>query len=74
MVDGFGGFEEEDALVVALEIARYVTRRVLIDNGSSTYIIYLPAFQQMKIAKDKLFPFDTLLIGFTGSRVYPQGE
>uniref|UniRef100_A0A2N9FY65 RNase H type-1 domain-containing protein n=1 Tax=Fagus sylvatica TaxID=28930 RepID=A0A2N9FY65_FAGSY len=39
----------DDALVVTLEIAGYSTRRVLIDNGSSADIIYLTAFQQMKI-------------------------
>ena len=63
----------DDALVVTLEIVRYATRQVLIDNGSSVDIIYLPAFQQMKIDKSKLLPFDTPLIGFVGSIVYPQG-
>uniref|UniRef100_A0A2N9FAL0 Retrotransposon gag domain-containing protein n=1 Tax=Fagus sylvatica TaxID=28930 RepID=A0A2N9FAL0_FAGSY len=47
--------------------------RVLIDNGSSTDIIYQPAFQQMKIDKSKLLPFDTPFIGFAGNTVYPQG-
>jgi hypothetical protein len=42
----------DDALVVTLEIAGYSTRCVLIDNGSSADIIYLTAFQQMKIGKD----------------------
>jgi hypothetical protein len=40
----------DDALVVSLEIAGYSTRRVLIDNGSSADIIYLTAFQQIKIS------------------------
>ena len=44
----------DDALVVTLEIAGYSTRRVLIDNGSSADIIYLMAFQQMRIDKDQL--------------------
>ena len=43
---------QDDALVVTLEIAGYSTRRVLIDNGSSADIIYLTAFQQMRIDKD----------------------
>jgi hypothetical protein len=63
----------DDALVVTLEIVGYATRQVLIDNGSSVDIIYLPAFQQMKIDKSKLLPFDTPLIEFVGSIVYPQG-
>jgi hypothetical protein len=44
----------DDTLVVTLEIAGYSTRRVLIDNGSSADIIYLTAFQQMRIGKNQL--------------------
>ena len=35
-----------------LLIADYTTRRVLVDNGSSTNILYYPAFQQMKLGWD----------------------
>ncbi len=55
----------DDALVVSLEIAGYSTRRVLIDNKSSADIIYLIAFQQMKIDKEQLRPIETPLFGFT---------
>jgi hypothetical protein len=41
----------DDALVVTMTIARFITRRMLIDNRSSADIIYLPAYQQMKIDK-----------------------
>ena len=34
----------DDAIVIILSIANYMTRRVLMDNGSSTNIIYYPAF------------------------------
>jgi hypothetical protein len=63
----------DDALVITLEIAGYSTRRVLIDNGSSADIIYLTAFQQMKIGKDQLRPIETPLVGFVGTSVYPLG-
>lgn len=33
-----------DALVVTLVISNYKTCRILIDNGSSTDILYLPVF------------------------------
>uniref|UniRef100_A0A2N9F1B5 Uncharacterized protein n=1 Tax=Fagus sylvatica TaxID=28930 RepID=A0A2N9F1B5_FAGSY len=62
-----------DALVVTMEIAGYSTRRVLIDNGSSADIIYLTAFRQMKIDKDKLQPIETPLVGFAGTSIYPLG-
>uniref|UniRef100_A0A2N9GP39 Uncharacterized protein n=1 Tax=Fagus sylvatica TaxID=28930 RepID=A0A2N9GP39_FAGSY len=55
----------DDALVVTLTIAGFLTRRVLIDNGSSADIIYLPAYQQMKIDKEQLKPIDIPLVGFT---------
>ena len=35
---------QDDALVVTMTIAGFITRRVLIDNGSSTDIIYLLAY------------------------------
>ena len=35
----------DDAIVITLLIADYTTRRVLVDNGSSTEILYFPAFQ-----------------------------
>ena len=35
----------DDAIVIALLIADYTTRRVLVDNGSLANILYYPAFQ-----------------------------
>lgn len=34
----------DDPLVVTLVISNYLTCRILIDNGSSADILYLPAF------------------------------
>ena len=39
----------DDAIVITLLIADYTTRRVLVDNGSSTDILYYPTFQQMRL-------------------------
>ena len=39
----------DDAIVITLLIVDYITRRVLVDNGSSADILYYPAFQQMKL-------------------------
>ena len=38
----------DDAIVITLLIANYTTKKVLVDNGSSTDILYYPAFQQMR--------------------------
>ena len=39
----------DDAIVITLLIANYMTRKVLVDNGSSVDILYYPAFQQMRL-------------------------
>ena len=35
----------DDALVVNIHVRDYNTHRVLVDNGSSAYILYYPTFQ-----------------------------
>ena len=42
----------DDALVVSIRVRDYNTYKVLVDNGSSTDILYYPAFQQMRIEKE----------------------
>ena len=42
----------DDTIVITLLIVDYTTRRVLVDNGSSTDILYYPAFQQMRLGRD----------------------
>jgi hypothetical protein len=63
----------DDPLIVTMTIAGFITRRVLIDNGSSVDIIYLPTYQQMKIDKVRLRPIDISLVGFIGDKVNPSG-
>ena len=41
-----------DPLVIMLKVEEFNIHQVLINNGSSADIIYLPAFQQMKLDKD----------------------
>ena len=40
---------QDDPLVIMIMIERFNTRKVLVDNGSSADIIYLSAFQQLKV-------------------------
>ena len=62
-----------DPLVIMLNIEGFNTKRILVDNGSSADIIYLPAFQQLKLDLKRLRPFDSSLISFNGDKVYPKG-
>uniref|UniRef100_A0A2N9EL41 RNA-directed DNA polymerase n=1 Tax=Fagus sylvatica TaxID=28930 RepID=A0A2N9EL41_FAGSY len=63
----------DDALVITINIAGFTTRRVMVDNGSSADILYLPTYQQMRLDKDKLRPMDAPLVGFTSDKVCPNG-
>nr|XP_023902566.1 uncharacterized protein LOC112014409 [Quercus suber] len=63
----------DDPLVIMIMIEGFNTRRVLVDNGSSTDIIYLSAFQQLKVDPKKLRPFESPLVSFSGDKVYPRG-
>ena len=63
----------DDALIVSIRVGDYNTYRVLVDNGSSADILYYPAFQQMKIEKERLVSTNALLVGFGGKGVYPLG-
>ena len=63
----------DDALVVSAVIANFNVQSILIDNGSSTDILFISAFKKMKIGLDKLHPFHTPLVGFGGNMTHPLG-
>ncbi|XP_042974738.1 uncharacterized protein LOC122306375 [Carya illinoinensis] len=64
-------YPHDDALVVTLVIANYITRRVLIDNESSANILFLEAFVKMGISANKLTPSPTPLKGFFRDTIQP---
>ena len=63
----------DDLLVIMLMIKGLNTRRVLIDNRSLADIIYLSAFQQLKVDSKRIHPFESPLVSFSGDKVYPRG-
>ena len=60
----------DNPLVIMLKIENFNICRVLIDNGSSTGIMYQSTFQQIKIGKEKLCPFHSPLVSFSRDKVY----
>ena len=60
----------DDLLVIILMIEGFNTKRVLVNNGSSADIIYLSAFQQLKVDSKRLHPFESPLVSFSGDKVY----
>ena len=45
--------------------------QVLVDNDSSTDILYYLAFRQIRTDRKRLIPTNAMLIGFGGTRVFP---
>ena len=68
-----GDRPESWTFCITLLIADYSTRRVLVDNWSSTDNLYYPAFQQMNLRRDQLRTVHSPLVGFDGMKVQPVG-
>ncbi|GAV85892.1 hypothetical protein CFOL_v3_29326, partial [Cephalotus follicularis] len=64
----------DDPVVVTLLVELFTMKRILIDNGSSTDILYKHAFDQLRIPADQLKPVKTPLVGFAGETIHPLGS
>ena len=64
----------DNPLVVRAIVANKTVNRVLIDNGSSTDIIFASAFDKMGIGREKLELVNTHLRGFSEDKVLPLGS
>ena len=64
----------DDPLVVRLIVANKTVHRVLVENGSSTNIIFASAFNKMGTGREKQEPVNTHLRGFSGEKVLPLGS
>ena len=63
-----------DALVISLHIANCLTKRILIDNGSSCNILFNSALREMQVDESKLSHRTTTLTGFSGEQKSTLGE
>ena len=70
------GFQHphDDPLVIHAIVANKTVHRVLVDNGSSTDIIFASTFDKMDIGREKLDLVNTHLRGFSGEKVLPLGS
>ena len=64
----------DDPLVIRAIVANKTVYRVLINNGSSTDIIFASAFDKMGVGKEKLEPVSAHLLGFSGERYCHLGQ
>ena len=63
-----------DALVISLHIANCLTKRILIDNGSSCNILFNNALREMQVDESKLSRRTTTLTWFSGEQKNTLGE
>ncbi|KAL5581265.1 hypothetical protein UlMin_013707 [Ulmus minor] len=54
-----------DALVISLLVANCKIKRILVDNGSSTNVLFLNALKEMKIDESNIRRCTTVLVGFS---------
>ena len=59
--------------MISLTIANYDVKHVLVDNGSSTDVLFYEAFQKMNLPTQKMGKMTTPLVGFTGDTVLVEG-
>ena len=60
-------------MVVSIIIVNFIVSKVLIDQGSSTDILYLKTFQRLEVSPDTVHPYTGPLLGFTSERVENKG-
>ncbi|XP_059441833.1 uncharacterized protein LOC132174156 [Corylus avellana] len=63
----------DDPIVVTVTVANHMIHRILVDNGRSADVLYWPVFKQMGSDRDRITPFSSPLVGFTGEQVQPIG-
>ena len=63
-----------DALVLTLCINGFDVYRVLVDLGSATDLLLLPAFKQMKLSLGMLNSVGRILSGFNGATIVTLGD
>ena len=64
----------DDALVVTLRIGGYDVKRVMVDQGSTTEIMYPDLFKGLGFKPEDLTTYSSPLVSFEGKTVVPKGQ
>ena len=70
---GINPINQDDPVVVSIITANFMVSRVLIDQGSSTYILHWKTFQRLGISLDTVHPHVDPFLGFAEKRVETKG-
>ena len=63
-----------NALVISLLVANCRIKRILVDNGSSTNVIFLSALKKMNIDEAHIHRHSTVLVEFSGEQKFTLGD
>ena len=63
----------DDALLIILKIRGYNVKRVTVDGGRATEIMYPDLFKGLKLKPEDLLPYNSPLMSFDGKLVTPNG-
>ena len=64
----------DDALVITLRIGDYDVRRVMVDQGSATEIMYPDLYKGLGLKAEDLTPYNSPLVSFEGKVIIPNSQ
>lgn len=60
-------------MAITVEVANFAVKKTLVDQGSSTDILYYSTFQKLGILEGSVQPYNNKLTGFYGELVDTRG-
>ncbi|XP_052111673.1 uncharacterized protein LOC127743059 [Arachis duranensis] len=63
----------DDPIVITAQVGEPLVKKILMDPGSSTDVLFYSTFQKMKLSDKSLQPSSGELVGFSGERVSIRG-
>ena len=63
-----------DALVITLQIEGYDVKRVMVDQGNATEIMYPDLYKRLNLKDEDLTPYSSPLVSFEGKIIIPKGQ
>ena len=64
----------DDALVITLRIGGYDVKRVMVDQGSATEIMYSDLYKGLSLRAEDLTPYSSPLVSFEGKVIISKGH